>query len=118
MSACPLNALPFGSKPAAESALRSYTDVPASGLQRLVRQSPARYAVLMTRALESVFSQLSSLPVDEQDRIAGWLRSELESEQGWSQRFAASEAALNALADEALADALAGRTTPIDPEKM
>ena len=87
-------------------------------LQRLVRQSPARYAVLMTRALESVFSHLASLPVDEQDRIAGWLRSELESEQGWSQRFAASEDALNALADEALADALAGRTTPVDPEKM
>ncbi len=72
----------------------------------------------MTRALESVFSQLSSLPADEQDRIAGWLRSELESEQGWSQRFARSEDALNALADEAVADALAGRTTPVDPEKM
>ena len=87
-------------------------------LQRLVRQSPARDAAFMTRALESVFSQLSSLPADEQDRIAGWLRSELESEQAWSQRFARSQDALNSLADEALADALAGRTTPVDPEKM
>jgi hypothetical protein len=72
----------------------------------------------MTRALESVIFQLSSLPADDQDRIAGWLQSELESEQGWSQRFAQSQDALNALADEAVADALAGRTTPIDPEKM
>jgi hypothetical protein len=72
----------------------------------------------MTRALESVFSQLSSLPAEEQDRIAGWLRSELESEEGWSQRFARSQDALSAMADEAMADALAGRTTPVDPEKM
>jgi hypothetical protein len=29
---CPPNALPFSSKPAAESAHRSYTNVPAAGL--------------------------------------------------------------------------------------
>jgi hypothetical protein len=60
----------------------------------------------MTRALESVFSQLSSLPADEQDRIAGWLRAELESEVGWSQRFTRSQDVLSAMADEALADAV------------
>jgi hypothetical protein len=71
----------------------------------------------MTRALHSVFSQLSSLPADEQDRIAGWLQSELECEEGWTRRFAQSQA-LNALADEAAADSAAGRTTPLDPDKM
>lgn len=72
----------------------------------------------MTQALENVFSQLSSLPPDEQDRIAGWLQSEFASEEGWSRRFAQSQDALNALADEALADLAAGRTTNLDPDKM
>jgi hypothetical protein len=72
----------------------------------------------MTRALETVFSHLSSLPPDEQDRIAGWLQSELECEDGWNRRFAQSQDVLNALADEAVADSTAGRTSVLDPEKM
>ena len=72
----------------------------------------------MTRALHSVFSQLSSLPPDEQDRIAGWLQSEIDSEDGWSRRFAQSQDVLSALADEAVADSAAGRTTKLDPDKM
>jgi hypothetical protein len=72
----------------------------------------------MTRALADVFSQISSLPPDEQDRIAGWLQAELVSEEGWSHRFAQSQDILNAMADEAAEDAAAGRTTPLDPDKM
>jgi hypothetical protein len=72
----------------------------------------------MTRALENVFSQISSLPPDEQDRIAGRLQSQLVSEEGWTRRFAQSQDVLNALADEALADSAAGRTTDLDPDKM
>jgi hypothetical protein len=72
----------------------------------------------MTQALENVFSRLLSLPADEQDRIAGWLQSELVSEEGWTRRFAQSQDLLNALADEALADSAAGRATDLDPDKM
>ena len=72
----------------------------------------------MTRALENVFSQLSSLPADEQDRIAAWLQSQLVSEEGWTRRFDQSQDLLSALADEALADLAAGRTTDLDPDKM
>jgi hypothetical protein len=72
----------------------------------------------MTRALQNVLSKLESLPADEQDRIAGWLQLELESEEGWDHRFSRSQDALAALADEALADSAAGRTTTLDPEKM
>ena len=72
----------------------------------------------MTQALQDVFSQMSSLPPDEQDRIAGWLQSELASEEGWTCRFAQSQDVLNALAAEALADSAAGRTTDLDPDKM
>lgn len=72
----------------------------------------------MTRALNSVFSKISSLPPDEQDRIAGLLQAELASEEGWTRRFEQSQDTLNALADEALVDAAAGRTTELDPDKM
>ena len=72
----------------------------------------------MTRALNSVFSRISSLPEDEQDRIAAWLQAELASEEGWARRFEQSQDVLDALADEALADTAAGRTTELDPDKM
>ena len=72
----------------------------------------------MTRALESVFSQISSLPPDEQDRIAGWLQSELVSEEVWTRRIAQSQDVLDALDDKALADLAASRTTDLDPDKM
>ena len=72
----------------------------------------------MTRALNSVFSKISSLPPDEQDRIADWLQIELASEEGWARRFEQSQDTVNALADEALADDAAGRTTELDPDKM
>ena len=72
----------------------------------------------MTRALESVFAQISSLPPDEQDRIAGWLQSELVSEEVWTRRFAQSQDVLDALDDKALADLAASRTTDLDPDKM
>ena len=72
----------------------------------------------MTRALNNVFSKIASLPPDEQDRIADWLQVELGSEEGWARRFEHSQDTLNALADEALADVAAGRTTELDPGKM
>ncbi len=72
----------------------------------------------MTRALDNIFSQIATFPPEEQDRIAGWLQAELASEEGWTRRFARSQDVLNALADEALADSAAGRTTDLDPDKM
>jgi hypothetical protein len=72
----------------------------------------------MTRALNNIFSKISSFPPDEQDRIADWLQVELASEEGWARRFEQSQDTLNALADEALADVAAGRTTDLDREKM
>lgn len=72
----------------------------------------------MIRALNSIFFKISSLPPEEQDRIANWLQVDFASEEGWTRRFAESQNTLNALADEALADAAAGRTTELDPDKM
>jgi len=72
----------------------------------------------MTRSLDSVVKTLASLPAEEQDRIAHWLSAELASEKRWSDMFEQSQDVLAQLADEALADLEAGRTTELDPEKL
>ena len=72
----------------------------------------------MTQALDAVVAKLSTLPAEEQDRIAQWLATELAAEEGWARRFAASGDVLGVLADEALQDEAAGRTTELDPGRM
>jgi hypothetical protein len=61
---------------------------------------------------------LASLPAEEQDRIAQWLSAELASERRWTDMFDQSQDFLGQMADEALADLEAGRTTELDPEKL
>ena len=72
----------------------------------------------MTRALDAVVTKLATLPPEEQDRVASWLREELRDEEHWTDQFKASQSALSKLADEARADRAAGRTTTLDPEKL
>lgn len=72
----------------------------------------------MTRSLDSVVKTLASLPAEEQDRIAQWLSAELASERRWTDMFDRSQDLLGQMADEALADLEAGRTTELDPEKL
>ena len=61
---------------------------------------------------------LASLPAEEQDRIAQWLSAELASERRWTDMFDQSQDLLAQMADDALADLEAGRTTDLDPEKL
>ena len=72
----------------------------------------------MTKALEEAFRDASALPAAEQDALAELIKAEIASEQEWDKAFAASPDVLERLADEALADHRAGRTTPLDPERM
>lgn len=72
----------------------------------------------MTHALDAVMAKLAALPPEDQDRIARWLLAELASDEEWDRKLAASQDALGALADEALEDEKAGRTTAIDPDQM
>ena len=72
----------------------------------------------MTQALDAAIAKLETLPPEEQDRIARWLLHELEDEARWSESFASSQDILKRMADEALADDAAGRTTPVDPDQM
>jgi hypothetical protein len=58
---------------------------------------PTSNSPATTRMTQAICDS-STLPADEQDRIAGWLQSELVSEEGWTRRFAHSQELLNTLA--------------------
>lgn len=68
----------------------------------------------MTHALASAVEQAEMLPPEEQDVLAAILLEEIASEQRWSQSFARSEQALEALAAEALAEFRSGKTRSLD----
>jgi len=68
----------------------------------------------MTELLEKAFAVASRLPDDEQDAVATIVLTELSSEAHWRQAFANSEDKLAQLADEALEEFRAGKTTPLD----
>jgi tRNA(Ser,Leu) C12 N-acetylase TAN1 len=80
-------------------------------------QNPVEEAE-MTKALEEVFREASKLPEAEQDALAEAIKAEIEAEKDWDKSFASSLDVLGRLADEAIADHRAGRTKPIDPDKM
>jgi len=71
----------------------------------------------MTKALERVFHEASSLPEAEQDALAEAIRAEIAAEEDWERSFAESQGVLEQLADETIAEHRAGRTRPLDPEK-
>ena len=68
----------------------------------------------MTKLLEKAFRKAAALPPREQDAIADWLLSELESEARWSKLFTGSQDALGKLADEALEEHRRGETKHLD----
>ena len=72
----------------------------------------------MTKALEDAFKAASRLPEPEQDALAAAILGEIATDRKWDATLAASSSALEKLADEALADHRAGRTEPLDPDKL
>jgi hypothetical protein len=68
----------------------------------------------MTHALNSAVAEATKLPPEEQDAQAAILLEEIASEQRWSQSFSKSEALLESLASEAIAEFKAGKTKPLD----
>lgn len=63
---------------------------------------------VMTKLLAQLFQDLAELPEAEQDAVATIMLEEFDAETRWSAAFSASQAALEALADEALAEYRAG----------
>jgi hypothetical protein len=76
------------------------------------------YTFPMTRMLDAAIAKLTTLPDDEQDRVARWLLEELLDDDHWTHQFAGSQDALSKLAAEARADRTQGRATELDPEKL
>lgn len=77
-----------------------------------------RYTFPMSRTLDAALAKLATLSPDEQERVGRWLLDELRDEDHWTRQFAASQDILSKLAAEARAALAAGRTTPLDPEKL
>jgi ferritin-like protein len=72
----------------------------------------------MTKLLEKAFDETAKLPDDEQDALAQAVLAELVSERRWDELFAGSTDVLSELAEEALAEHRAGRTKPLDPDRL
>lgn len=74
----------------------------------------------MTRLMEKAFEKARELPEDEQDAIASILLREIESEHRWDELFSHPKSVeiLSSLADEALAEARAGRTKKLDVNEL
>jgi hypothetical protein len=72
----------------------------------------------MTQMLEEAIRVVKELPALGQDAIASAMLAEVEDERRWAEAFARSHDVLEALAREALEEHRAGRTLPLDPERM
>jgi tripartite-type tricarboxylate transporter receptor subunit TctC len=72
----------------------------------------------MTKALERAFKAAASLPDAEQDALAAAILENLAAEERWARFLAENPAKLERLADEALAEDVAGKTVPLDPDDL
>ena len=74
----------------------------------------------MNQLLREAFEKAAKLPEGEQDRIAMLLLEEMESDRRWDELFATpeSEAFLELMADETLAEHSAGLTKPLSLEDL
>lgn len=70
----------------------------------------------MSRIVEQMFQKIMQLSESDQEAIALIVLQEIESEQRWNELFARPNSAdiLSRMADEALAEARAGRAMKFD----
>jgi len=74
--------------------------------------------ILMTDLLKKAFDEASRLPDSDQDWLASMLLNTLRSEKRWNDLFESSQDMLEKMADAALAEHRAGKTLPLDPDKL
>jgi hypothetical protein len=72
----------------------------------------------MGRLLEKVIEETAKLPEPEQEAFAAFMLAELESERRWDELFARSQDVLARMAEEARQEYRAGRTEPLDLDKL
>jgi len=71
----------------------------------------------MTKLLQEAWEQVSKLPEDEQDRIARELLEAIE-EAEWAALLAQSPDTLRRMGEQAKAEYDAGKTEPLDPNRL
>ncbi len=74
----------------------------------------------MSQLMEQAVEKAWQLPEHDQEAIAAIILQEIESEQRWNELFARPESAdlLARMADEALAEAKAGRVVRLDGNEL
>jgi DNA phosphorothioation-dependent restriction protein DptG len=74
----------------------------------------------MSNIIEQMFQKIVQLPESDQEAIAAIVLQEIESQQRWDELFARPNSAdvLSRMADEALAEARAGRATKLDLNEL
>lgn len=73
----------------------------------------------MGKLLERAIEQAHKLPDDKQEAIGAWLLAEIDADGKWDDLFARpASGALKRLAEEALDDHRAGRTSALDPDQL
>lgn len=74
----------------------------------------------MSQLMEQAIQKARELPERDQEAIASIILQEIESEHRWEELFARPESAelLSRLADEALAEAWAGRARKLDVNEL
>jgi len=73
----------------------------------------------MGKLLERAIREAQTLSESDQEAIGAWLLAEIESERRWDELFSRPPSeTLERMAEEALADHRAGRTTPLDPDQL
>ena len=74
----------------------------------------------MSNLMEQAIVRARQLPEEDQDAIASIILREIESERRWDALFANPKSAdlLSRLADEALAEARAGRVKKLDVNEL
>jgi hypothetical protein len=68
----------------------------------------------MTEQLQQAFAAAAQLPQTDQDALAQWILSELESDSKWAALFEGSQGKLASLANEALAEHARGETRDLE----
>jgi hypothetical protein len=68
----------------------------------------------VSKIFDKAIQEARKLPPGEQDALGAIILEEIADEARWAKKFAATQHVLERLADEALAELKAGRTTPLD----
>jgi hypothetical protein len=73
----------------------------------------------MGNLLDRAIEEAHKLSESDQEAIGAWLLAEIESERRWDELFSRPPSeVLERMAEEALADHRAGRTSPLDPDRL